>query len=297
MKIRDIVFAGAFVLILFCGGAARAAYDLEVPVDPWDEYRLQHKHYSRLLLKSYDRAFANDYEGAVKDVTAAIEILPDEGLAYADRAKLYLTLNRQKDADSDFRRALYLFERALERYRPEPVDRKKNKTARRIDPAEFAKLAATTRYQRGEAYFAFEQYKNAKEDFAAACQGGSALACSRMWDITQIEKRGLNWVPLSARQFYDRQRIVRPARDRVRVWVRREDGQLPKADGGVDESIQQHLELHCATREFRLIEAFTISASSQGRAEKPEQPGLLKPIPGSAAGKLMVMLCPPYETK
>lgn len=280
----------ACILVALLGGRmCLAAYDLEVPANPWDEYRLQYRQYTQLLLKSYDRAFANDYEGAVREATAAVNLLPDEGLAYADRARLNLTLNRRNDAESDFKKALSLFGRALDRYRPGMPDR--GRKGARPEASELAKLTATTRYQRGEAYFSLEQYRDAKDDFAAACQGGSALACSRMWDVTQVEKRGLNWVPLFSRQFYDRQRVTRPSRDLVRVWVRREGGQLSRSDGGVGEAVHQHLELNCGSREFRLLEAFSPGSATRGGGEVNDQSGFIRPIPGSAAGKLLVMLC------
>lgn len=269
-----------------------AAYNLEVPVEPWDEYRLQFKNYSKHLLASYDRAFVDDYEGAIREVDKAIELLPDEGIGFAERAKYRRMLNSHPQADADFKVAMTLFDKAIERYRPGADKKTKKGAVRKFNPADAGRLIATIRFQRGEAYFNFEQYRQASDDFAAACQGGNAAACGRIWDVKAIEKRGSQWVPLSARQFYDRKRVDNPTAALVRVWVRREDPQPVQAGSGTDSYIQQHLELNCATREFRLIEALAISNGSQSLAEKVAGSGFAKPAAGTAPSKLLTLLCP-----
>lgn len=274
-----------------------AAYDLEVPPSPRDEYLLQFKQYSQQLQKSYDRAFVDDYEGAIREVSKAIDILPDEGLGYAERAKYERMLNRAEESELDFRRALSLFELGIKRYRPgksgtRKQARKPRKGEQRpADPAGSALLAATLRYQRGEAYFGFDQYRQAGDDFSLACKEGSAIACSRLQDVKRMEMRGLNWAPLTSRQFYDRQRIDRPASDVVRVWVRREDGQPARGDGGQTAFIQQQLEFRCASREFRVIEVLDPSAPD-GKGGREPDPDFSQPEPGSVASKLLSMLCP-----
>lgn len=284
----------ALIVILACcwigAGSARAAYNLEVPADPWDEYRLQFKSYSKLLLASYDRAFVDDYEGAIREIGKAIEILPDEGIGFAERGKYYRTLNDLRSAENDYKRALYLFDKALERYRP-GAEKRGAKNARKVNPAEAARLIATLHFQRGEAHFSFEQYRQASDDFAAACQGGHTASCSRIWDVKAIEKRGTNWVPLLSRQFYDRQRVERLSRDLVRVWVRREDPQPAQIPSGQENYLQQHLELKCSSHEFRLVEAQVFSGPTQTRSEKPLEAGFTKPVAGSAPSKLLTMLC------
>ncbi len=268
-----------------------AAYNLEVPVDPWDEYRLQFKTYSKHLLASYDRAFMDDYEGAIREVSKAVELIPEEGIGFAERGKYYRFLNDTVKAENDFKKALVLFERAIELYRPTGNLKSKKGNARKANPAEAARLIATLRYQRGEAYFSFEQYRQAGEDFAAACQGGNTIACSRIWDIKTVEKRGGQWAPLSSRQFYDRQRLEQPTRDLIRAWIRREDPQPAGAGSGPDNYLQQHFELKCSTREFRLIEAFVFSGGSQTPSEKPEDSGFAKALPSTALSKLLTTLC------
>ncbi|HEY3309496.1 MAG TPA: hypothetical protein VGJ93_13665 [Desulfuromonadaceae bacterium] len=273
-----------------------AAYDLEVPADPWDEYRLQFKKYSQQLQKSYDRAFMNDYEGAVLEASKAIEILPDEGLAYAERAKCFRTLNNNKDAELDLRKALTLFDLAIQRYRP-GSEKKSGKAGklRKVSSAESARLVTALRYQRGEAYFLLEQYRQAKEDFNAACKGGSTVACARQQEVEQAEKRGTNWVPLSARQFYDRQRIKRPAGNLVNVWVRQED--LPRiASPAEQDIILQHLELECDSRTFRQLEAGAEAAAGKSVAASAQE-GFGKPVTGSAINKLLIILCPATSLK
>lgn len=289
---RLILALMILALLLRMAPLCQAAYDLEVPVDPWEEYRLQFKKYSQQLLKSYDRAFVNDYEGAIREAGKAIDILPEEGLAYAERAKYYRILNNPKDADRDFRKALTLFDQAIQRYRPGSGDKKLPKGARRkVDPAESARLVATLRYQRGEAYFSQEQYRQSRDDFGTACKGGSSVACTRLQDVEQVEKRGVNWVPLSARQFYDKQRIERISKNTVRVWVRREDLQ-PSAAGAGQEAMLQQLELRCNSRQFRMLERLLVSATGAKTPEATEA-GFSRPAPGSAAGTLMVMFCSP----
>jgi tetratricopeptide (TPR) repeat protein len=269
----------------------QAAYNLEVPVDPWDEYRMQFKVYSKHLLASYDRAFMDDYEGAIREVSKAVELIPEEGIGFAERGKYYRFLNEAGKADTDFKKALALFDQAIERYRPAGNAKSKKNNARKVNPAEAARLIATLRYQRGEAYFSFEQYRQASEDFAAACQGGNTIACSRIWDIKASEKRGAHWTPLTSRQFYDRQRVERPARDLIRTWVRREDSQPVRAESGPDNYIQQHYELKCSTREFRLIEAFVFSGGNQTASEKQDDSGFVKALPSTAISKLITTLC------
>lgn len=277
------------VILLVSISAPLWGYDLEVPSDPWEDFRQQYKLYTRKLQKSFDRSFSHDYIGAVAEATAAIEILPDEGLAYAERAKLQLTLNNQKEADSDFRKALQLFERAMERYRKGPSGKQAAKSKTKISAGEVARLIATTRYQRGEAYLAFEQYRNAREDFEAACKGGAASACPRIADVDQIQKRGANWVPLSPRQSYDRLRVSRPAAGLVRTWIRREEMRSDIDDGG--PVAQEHLvELRCETKDFKIVEGFVQYASGAKTPVAPDD-SYSKPMPGNGVGKLLVMLC------
>lgn len=281
---------------LYCPPAL-AAYDLEVPADPWDEYRLQFKTYSRHLLASYDLAFVDDYDGAIREVDRAIELLPEEGIGYAERGKYYRMINDPARAEADFKKALLLFERALVRYRPVAGNKKRKKAVRKVDPAEAARLIATLHYQRGEAYFSFEHYRQASDDFKIACRGGSSAACSRMGDVTAIEKRGSNWVPISALQFYDRQRLEYSPGDLVRVWVRREDSLSEQGEAGPELHIQQQLELKCSTREFRLLEDPAAPKSGLPVKRKSAVPLFSKPAPGSAPGKLLTLLCarPPLK--
>ncbi|MFA7402772.1 MAG: hypothetical protein WC007_02170 [Pelobacteraceae bacterium] len=284
-------------LFFFLIGTPRsfAAYNLEVPVEPWDEYRLQFKNYSKHLLASYDRAFVDDYEGAIREVDKAIELLPDEGIGYAERGKYHRMVNNATQADNDFKSAINLFNQAIERYRPGANRKSKKGSTRKINPDDAGRLVATLRYQRGEAYYTFEQYRQASDDFAAACQGGNAAACSRIWDVKAIEKRGVQWVPISARQYYDRRRVERPSPTVIRVWVRREESQPVQPASGPESSIQQHLELHCETWEFRLIEALVSSNGDQQMPEKVAGSGFAKPITGTAFSKLMFVLCPRHK--
>ncbi len=290
-RIPALMFWFLLVALSICCSPVLAAYNLEVPVDPWDEYRLQFKTYSRHLLASYDLAFVDDYEGAIREVGKAIELLPEEGIGYAERGKYYRMLNNQALAEADFKKSLLLFERAIERYRPDKGKKVKKGAGRRVDPAEAGRLIATLRYQRGEAYFSFEHYRQAADDFAASCQGGNTVSCSRIWDVKAIEKRGTHWVPISALQYYDRQRVEKPGRDVVRAWVRREDSQPVQAEAGPEKYTQQHLELNCSTREFRLLEAFVYSGGSQTASQKAAESGFAKPVPGSAPSKLLTILC------
>lgn len=292
MKRLDLQLAIVLLSFFLIGASPSfAAFNLEVPAEPWDEYRLQFKTFSKLLLSSYDRAFVDDYEGAIREMDKAIELLPDEGIGFAERGKYHRILNNVTSADNDFKTAIILFNKAIERYRPGTDKKAKKGVSRKINSADAGRLVATLRYQRGEAYFNFEQYRQASDDFAAACQGGAAAACSRIWEIKAIEKRGTQWIPLSARQYYDRQRVERPSPEVVRVWVRREEFQPVQPESGPENYIQQHLELNCSTREFRLIEAMVISGGSQPLAEKVSGSGFTKPITGSAPSKLMVALC------
>ncbi len=277
--------------LCICCSPVLAAYNLEVPVDPWDEYRLQFKTYSKYLLASYDRAFVDDYEGAIREVGKAIELLPEEGIGYAERGKYYRMLNNPKMAEVDFKKSLLLFERAIEMYRPDKSRKNKKSVSRKVDQAEAVRLIATLRYQRGEAYFGFEHYRQAADDFAASCQSGNTISCSRIWDVKAIEKRGTHWVPISALQYYDRQRIERSAPDVIRAWVRREDSQPVQAEAGPEKYIQQHLELNCSTREFRLLEAFVSSVGRSSSSLKDAVSGFAKPVPGSAPSKLLTILC------
>lgn len=281
-----------FLICAFIGTSqAFAAYNLEVPAEPWDEYRLQFKKYSNHLLASYDRAFVDDYEGAIREVDKAIELLPEEGIGFAERSKYHRILQDTVAADSDFKTAITLFAQAIERYVPGMNKKRSRSGVRTAVSVDAGRMLATVRYQRGEAYFDSERYRQANEDFAAACQGGYTAACSRIWDVKAIEKRGIQWVPLAARQFYDRQRVERPSPAVVRVWVRREEPQPVLAVNGPESYIQQHLELNCSTREFRLIEALVISDGNQPQAEKVAGSGFIKPMAGSAPGKLLTMLC------
>lgn len=297
MKSKCFLFALMVMALLFHSApVCLAAYDLEVPVDPWEEYRLQFRNYSRQLLKSYDRAFMNDYEGAVREAGLAIEILPEEGLAYAERGKYYRILNSQKDAERDFRMALTLFDQAIRRYRPDSAGKKLQKgAARKVDPADSALLVATLRYQRGEAYFSQELYRQAWDDFGAACENGNQVACARLQDVEQIEKRGVNWVPLSMRQFYDKQRIERISGDAVRVWLRREDP-LSSSAGAGQETLLQQLELRCDFGKFRLLEQLIVQGNA-ARDAVTVADGFDTPAPGSATGKLMIMFCSPLRLK
>lgn len=276
---------------------ALAAYNLEVPVDPWDEYRLQFKIYSKYLLSSYDRAFVEDYEGAIREVSKAVELIPDEGIGFAERGKYYRLINESDKAEVDFNRALTLFQQAIDRYSPAGSRKYNKNNVRKSDPAESARLVATLRYQRGEAYFNFEHYREASDDFAAACQSGNNIACSRIWDVKAAEKRGIHWVPLSSRQFYDRLRVERLSSDLVRAWVRREESQPVRAGSGGDNYLQQHFELKCSTREFRLIEAFVFSGGGQTVSEKPEKNAFVKAVPSTTISKLLTTLCsaPPLK--
>ena len=285
------------VASICCSSPVLAAHNLEVPVDPLNEYRMLFKAYSKHLLASYDRAFVDDYEGAVRDVDKAIELLPEEGIGYAERGKYYRMLNNPTLAEGDFKKSLLLFERAIERYRPAGGKKTRRNGGRKVDPDEAARLITTLRYQRGEAYFSFEKYRQATDDFGTACQGGNSVACSRIRDLRAIEKRGINWVPISTLQFYDRQRVERPDSQLVRVWLRREDSQPMQADGSAENFIQQHLELNCSTREFRLLEAFFSSDVRPTAQQKAAGPDFAKPSPGSAPGKLLTLLCarPPVK--
>lgn len=291
MRFRTAMIWMLSALLCMCCSPVLAAYNLEVPVDPWDEYRLQFKTYSRHLLASYDRAFIDDYDGAIREVSKAIELIPEEGIGYAERGKYYRMLNNSALAEGDFKKSLLLFEQAIERYRPDGGKKSKKSAGRKVDPAEAARLIATLRYQRGEAYFSFEKYRQAADDFAASCQAGNTVSCSRIWDVKAVEKRGTQWVPISALQYYDRQRVERPERDVVRVWVRRENSQPVQAEAGPEKYIQQHLELNCSAREFRLLEAFVSSGGKPAVSQKAAEPGFTKPVPGSAPSKLLIMLC------
>lgn len=288
----------AFMAVLALGinSYCLAAYNLEVPAEPWDEYRLQFKNYSKHLSASYDRAFVDDYEGAVREVDKAIELLPEEGIGYAERGKYYRLLNNGRLADNDFHKAIELFDQAIERYRP-GNGYKPKRGARKYNPADAGRLIAALRYQRGEAHYNFEQYRQASDDYAIACRGGHTAACARIWDIKAIEKRGVQWVPLAARQFYDRKRVEHVPGNILRVWVRREEPQPVQPESGVENYIQQHLELNCSSREFRLVEALVISNGTQSMSEKVTNSGFAKPVLGSAPGKLMNMLCSGLTSK
>lgn len=284
-----LIFSALFVVSI--ASSSLAAFNLEVPAEPWDEYRIQFKQYSRLLLASYDKAFADDYEGAISEVNKAIELLPEEGIGFAERGKYYRMINNTTRADSDFKTAITLFDQAIERYHPTAGNKQKKNVATKFNPADASRLVATLRYQRGEANFNFEYYKQASDDYAAACQGGHTAACSRIWDVKSIERRGLQWVPLVARQFYDRKRVERPSSTIVRVWVRREDPQPVQPESGTENYIQQHMELNCSTLEFRLIEALVISNGSQQMTEKVIGSVFAKPTIGSAISKLLAIQC------
>ena len=276
---------------------AFAAYNLEVPVDSWDEFRLQFKKYSKYLLASYDRAFADDYEGAISEVDKAIELLPDEGIGFAERSKYNRIINNAVSAENDFKTAIRLFDKAIEQYGPKASSKAKKKSVRKYNMADAGRLVATLRYQRGEAYFNFEQYRQASADFAAACQGGNSAACSRIWDAKAVEKRGVHWVPLSSRQYYDRQRVERISPAVVRVWLRREEFQPLQTESGPDSYIQQHLELNCSSREFRIIETITIASGNQQVSEEVTGSAFMKPVAGSASSRLIISICPRRQSK
>ncbi len=276
---------------------AIAAFNLEVPAEPWDEYRLQFKNYSKHLLASYDRAFVDDYDGAIREVDKAIELLPEEGIGFAERSKYHRIVGNTALAENDFKTAITRFDQAIERYRPGPEKKSKKNLARKVNPAEAGRLIATLRYQRGEAFFNFEQYRQANDDFAAACQGGNAVACPRIWDVKAIEKRGVQWIPLSARQYYDRRSVKHISPTSTRVWVRREDPQPVRSESVSENHILQHFELNCSTREFRLIVALVIANDSQPMTVTLAEAGFTKPVTGTAPSKLMITLCPPYQPK
>ncbi|MDD2365963.1 MAG: hypothetical protein PHN84_07340 [Desulfuromonadaceae bacterium] len=272
-----------------------AAYNLEVPVEPWDEYRQQFKIYSKHLLLSYDRAFVDDYEGAIREVEKAIDLLPDEGLGFAERSKYYRILQNSAQADSDLNEAVKLFNQAIDKYAT--GNKNKLKGSRLVSTHDSERLIATIKYQRGEAYFNSEQYGKANVDFAAGCQGGNPAACSRIWDVKAIEKRGVNWVPLTSRQYYNRRSIEFPSLSTVRVWVRREEFQAVQSDSSLESYVQQHLELNCSTKEFRLIEAQVSSKGDKSTSEKISGSTFTKPTPGSGPAKLMITLCPQSRQK
>lgn len=279
-------------IVLVSTSQAFAAYNLEVPTEPWDEYRLQFKKYSQHLLASYDRAFVEDFDGAIREVDKAIQLLPEEGIGFAERSRYHRILTHSLQAENDFKTAISLFDKAIEQYRPKTDKKSKKKLTRKTNTADAGRLVATLRYQRGEAYFNFEQYRKASDDFAAACQGGNSIACARIWDIKSIEKRGVHWAPISARQYYDRRRIERPSPAVVRVWVRREEFQSVQAESDSESYIQQYIELNCPTREFRLVEAFAVSNGSQHVTEKGAGSGFAKATVGSVPSKLLTVLCP-----
>lgn len=296
-RVRVLLFWLLLTVSGLCVSLAQAAYDLEVPADPWDEYRLQFKTYSKHLLASYDRAFVDDYEGAIREVGRAIELLPDEGIGYAERGKYYRMINDHVLAEADFKKALVLFERALARYRPVSAKKKQKKSVRKVDPAEAARLIATLHYQRGEAYYGFEKYRQAGDDFGIACRGGNSAACSRALDVRAIEKRGINWAPISALQYYDRQRVEYVDADLVRVWVRREDSLPAQFEAGSEKHVQQQLELKCSTREFRLLEDQAAPNQKSAVKRKSAVPLYSKAAPGSAPSKILTLLCarPPLK--
>lgn len=279
------------LLVCACISPLFAGYNLEVPPNPLDEYRMKFKTYSRQLLASYDRAFVDDYEGAIREVSKAIELLPEEGIGFAERAQYHRMLNNIKSAESDFNTAVALFDRSIDQYRPGADKKPKKNISPKASSADAARLVSTLRYQRGEAYFNAEQYRKASDDFAAACQGGHTASCSRIWDVKAIEKRGFQWVPLSARQFYDSKRVERPAPSVVRAWTRREVPQLIKAESTSENYIQQLVEMNCVSREFRLVEALVTSSGGQQIAEKVTGSVFSKPTVGSPLSKLMILLC------
>lgn len=267
--------------------SALCAYNLEVPVDPWEEYRLQFRTYSQLLLKSYDRAFINDYAGALGEATKAIELLPDEGLGYAERAYYQRMMNNHVAADADFRIALKMFANSMERYKPVRNTKKKDKK-RPTDSAAAARLIATTHYQRGEMYFRFERYKEALADFSLSCQGGETLACAKMWETKTMEKRGINWVPVANHQYYDKSRVdTTSVPGSVKFWLRREDAPASQAEEILHDAQQQHLQIRCASKDFRLLEGFSRITGDKIDFGEIYQ----KPVPGSAVSKIMYLYC------
>lgn len=285
--ISRLTFFLVLFLLVVSTAPLSAAYNLEVPVDPWEEYRQQFRTYSRLLLKSYDRAFVNDYEGALREASEAIELLPDEGLGYAERAYYQRMMNNHVAADKDFRIALAMFAKTLELYAPGRKP-KKGEKSRKPNPASAARLSATTLYQRGEVYFRFEQYQAALTDFSLACQGGETLACSRMWETKSVTKRGVNWVPVATRQFYDKLRVdTATVPGSVRVWVRREDTPVSQTEEALEGALLQHLELRCASADYRILEGFSRITGDQIAFEELYR----KPVPGSAVSKLLYLYC------
>ena len=155
MRLQAVFFIALFSLFGCC--RAFAAYNLEVPIEPLDEYRLQFKNYSKHLLASYDRAFVDDYDGAIREVDKAIELLPDEGIGFAERGKYHRILHGATLADRDFKEAIALFGQAIERYRPRMDKKTKKGAAQKKSTDDAGRLVATLHYQRGEAYFNFEQ--------------------------------------------------------------------------------------------------------------------------------------------
>lgn len=290
--LKYFLIIGISVFIASIGSPVLAAYDLEVPANPWEEYRAQFKTYSKHLLASYDKAFVDDYQAAIREVGKAIELLPEEGIGYAERGKYFRMLNNAEMAEADFKQSLLMFNQALDRYQPGGDKKNKKNDGRKVDRAEAGKLIATLHYQRGEAFFSFEKYKEAAEDFNVSCQSGNAVACNRLWDVKAVEVRGSNWVPISTLQFYDRLRVVRPSGDNVKVWVRRENSQPVRGELSAVQYMQQHLELNCSTREYRQLEVLVASGSRKPAVpQKAASTRFEKPLPGSAPSKLLMLFC------
>lgn len=280
------------LLLLFSTSQVFAVYNLEVPAEPWDEYRLQFKNYTKHLQASYDLAFLDDYEGAVREVNKAIELLPDEGSGFAERSKYHRILQNKKLANQDLQQAITLFGLAIERYRPHKDKKSKKNRTRKMDLAKADQLVATLQFQRAEAYFSDEQYKKATDDFISACQGGNALACTRILDVKAIIKLGSEWVPISSRQYYNRRAIEEPTEGIIRVRVLRDDEQRTE-DGNSSESyVEQLFEINCVTREFHLVEAQVTSNGKKSAVENFVTPSFMKPIIGTTPGKLITAICP-----
>lgn len=283
----------AVMIVLFLLSTSRAfsAYDLEVPAVRSEENRVQFIKYTEHLVASYDRAFVDDYDGAIREVGYAIKMIPEEGIGFAERSKYYRMMNNTTLAERDFKKAITLFDQAIARYSPGAAQKTKGKPARTTNSVDAARLVATFRYQRGEAYFNFEKYRQAGDDFAAACQGGADAACSRIWEVKAIEKRGVQWVPLTAWQYYDRRRVERPSPTIVRAWVRREEPHPGQDENAQENYTKQQLEINCSTREYRIADALVIKNGGQPIADKVTGSGFARPVIGSAQSKLIIFLC------
>ncbi|GGA14303.1 tetratricopeptide repeat protein [Dyella caseinilytica] len=57
-------------------------------------------------LRSYIRSRSNDFDGAIQDMTQAIELAPTEPVFFFNRGRFHLRLGRAKEAIEDFTRGL-----------------------------------------------------------------------------------------------------------------------------------------------------------------------------------------------